>query len=57
MKIAVFALFILCTTAAFGQIGASALSSQPQMVESPSYPLHAVMDETATESPLVGGGG
>lgn len=57
MKIAVFALFILCTTAAFGQVGASAISSQPQIVESPSHPLHAEAHEMATEIPLVGGGG
>jgi hypothetical protein len=57
MKIAVFALFISCTTAAFGQLGASAISSQPQIIESPSHPLHAETHEMATESPLVGGGG
>jgi hypothetical protein len=57
MKITLFLLFILCTAAAFGQAGVFALSSQPQVVQSASHPLHAELHEMATESPLVGGGG
>ena len=57
MKITVFALFLLCTAAAFGQVGVSSLSSEPQVIESPSHPLHAETHEMATENPLVGGGG
>src|SRR5580693_6875551 len=57
MKIALFVLFILCTSAAFGQAGVSVLPSQPQILQSPSHPQHAEMHAMATESPLVGGGG
>jgi len=55
MKITLFVLFIFCTAAAFGQVGVSVLSSQPQIVQSPSHPLHAEVHAMATESPLVGG--
>jgi hypothetical protein len=61
MKISLFVLFILCTSlctsAAFGQAGVATLSSQPQVVQSPSHPEHAAMHAMAAESPLVGGGG
>jgi len=57
MKITVFALFMLCTAAAFGQVGVSSLSSEPQVIASPSHPMHAEAHEMATESSLVGGGG
>ena len=61
MKITLFVLFILCTclctSAAFGQVGVATLSNQPQVVQSPSHPLHAETHAMATESPLVGGGG
>ncbi len=56
MKITFFVLFILCTSAAFGQAGVSVLSNQPQVVQSPSHPLHAETHAMATENPLVGGG-
>jgi len=56
MKITLFVLFIFCTAAAFGQVGVSALSSQPQITELPSHPLHAETHAMAAESPLVGGG-
>lgn len=56
MKITLFVLFILCTASAFGQIGAAVLSNQPQVIQSPSHPLHAEMHAMATEQPLVGGG-
>jgi hypothetical protein len=58
MKITLFAFIFctaLCTPAALGQVGA-VLSNQPQVVASPSHPLHAEMHELATESSLVGGG-
>jgi hypothetical protein len=58
MKITLFT-FIFCsalfTPAALGQVGA-VLSSQPQVIASPSHPLHAEMHSLAAESPLVGGG-
>src|ERR1700690_1925569 len=56
MKITLFVLFLICTSAAFGQAGVSVLPSQPQVLQSPSHPLHAEMHAMATESPLVGGG-
>src|SRR5256885_15587724 len=56
MKITLFALFILLTGSAFGQIGSGA-SSQPQVLELPSHPLHADLHELATEQSLLGGGG
>jgi hypothetical protein len=58
MKITLFVLFIiLCTSAAFGRVGVATLSNQPQVVQSPSHPLHAETHAMAAESPLVGGGG
>jgi len=56
MKITLFVLFILCTTAAFGQSGVAVLSNQPQIIESTSHPLHADHTALASEHPLVGGG-
>ncbi len=55
MKITFLALIVLCSAAAFGQ-GASVLSSQPQITESPSHPLHADVHDLATAQYLVGGG-
>jgi len=55
MKTTLFVLFIFCTAAAFGQ--AAVLSNQPQVIQSPSHPLHADTHPMATETPLVGGGG
>ena len=57
MKITLFALFILCAAASFGQTGVAVLSNQPQIIESPSHPLHAKPHALATETPIVGGGG
>jgi len=54
MKITLFVLFIFCTAGAFGQ---AVLSNQPQVMQSPSHPLHAAVHAMATESPLVGGEG
>ena len=56
MKITLLALFILCTGAAFGQVGVSVLSNQPQVIEPVSHPQHADLHAMASESPLVGGG-
>ncbi len=53
MKITLFVCFVLCAAGAFGQ---AALSSQPQIVQSPSHPLHAETHALATETALVGGG-
>jgi hypothetical protein len=53
MKIKLFVLFIFCTAAAFGQ---SVASSQPQIIQPPSHPLHAEMHAMAAEQSLVGGG-
>jgi hypothetical protein len=58
MKITLFAFIFctaLCTPAALGQVG-GVLSNQPQIIVSPSHPLHAEMHSLAAESPLVGGG-
>jgi hypothetical protein len=61
MKITMIVLSILFaglwTGSAFGQTGVSVLSNQPQVIESPSHPLHAETHAMATETPLVGGGG
>src|SRR5258708_27418521 len=57
MKITLLALlFILCAAASFGQVGVSVLSNQPQIIESPSHPLHAEPHALATETPIAGGG-
>ncbi len=55
MKITLLGFFILCSGAAFGQVGA-VLSNQPQITESPSHPLHADVHDLATAQYLVGGG-
>jgi len=57
MKITLLAIFIiLCAAASFGQVGVAVLSNQPQVIESPSHPLHAETHAMATETPIVGGG-
>jgi hypothetical protein len=56
MKTTLLVLFILCAASAFGQTGVAALSNQPQIIESPSHPLHAEQHSLASETPLVGGG-
>jgi hypothetical protein len=56
MKITLLAFFVLCAGAAFGQVGVSVLSNQPQIIESPSHPLHAEPHALATETPIAGGG-
>jgi len=54
MKTTLFVLFIFCAGAALGQT-ATALSSQPQVVQVPEHPQHASLHELAAEQPLVGG--
>jgi hypothetical protein len=56
MKTTLTVLFLLCSAAAFGQIGAS-ISSQPQILELPEHIQHAQTHALATEQPLVGGSG
>jgi len=56
MKTTLLVLFILCTAAAFGQVGVSVLSNQPQVIEPTSHPQHADLHAMASEVPLVGGG-
>src|ERR1022692_4802833 len=41
MKITIFALCFLCATAAFGQVGQTALSNVPTPVVLPDHPQHA----------------
>jgi hypothetical protein len=54
MKITLFALLILCASAAFGQ-AAGVISGQPQMVTIPEHVQHADHHDMAQERPLVGG--
>lgn len=56
MKITLFALFILCTSAAFGQAAAS-ISSQAQPIQMAEHVARAEQHEMALERPLVGGSG
>ena len=56
MKTLLIASVILCSAAAFGQAGASALSSQVTPVQIVDHPQHASYTKMACENPLVGGG-
>jgi len=56
MKITLFVLFLLFTASAFGQVGASVLSNQPQIIEPNTHPLHAERHAMGLEEALVGGG-
>jgi len=53
MKTTLFALLILCTTAAFGQMSVS-ISGQPQPIPLADHPQHAEQHDMAQERPLVG---
>jgi hypothetical protein len=55
MKTILTGFFLLCSAAAFGQIGSS-ISSQPQILEVPEHVQHADVHAMATERPLVGNG-
>ena len=54
MKTAVFAMCVLCASAAFGQVGGS-ISSQVQPLSFESHPVHASRQALATEQSLNGG--
>ena|SRR5215831_3303924 len=56
MKTLLGAFVILCSAAAFGQAGNSALSSQPTPLEMADHPQHAEYSKMSSERPLVGGG-
>jgi hypothetical protein len=54
MKITIFALCFLCATAAFGQVGMTALSNTPAPIVVPDHPQHASQHALADESNLLG---
>ena len=54
MKITILALCFLCATAAFGQVGQSALSATSQPIVMPDHPQHASIHAMAEESSLLG---
>ena len=56
MKITLFALFILCTSAAFGQV-ASSVTSQAQPLQMAGNVQRAEQHDLAAERPLVGSTG
>ena len=56
MKTPLIAAVILCSAAAFGQAGASTLSSQVTPLQMAEHPQHASYSEMARENPIVGGG-
>jgi hypothetical protein len=55
MKTIIIAAMILCSAAAFGQVGASALSNQVTPLQIVDHPQHASYTRMACDSPLVGG--
>ena len=55
MKTLLMSLLFLCSVAAFGQTGASSLSSQVVPILIVDHPQHASYNRMASESPLVGG--
>jgi len=54
MKTTLLILFLLCTSAAFGQAQAS-ISSQAQPAVFADHPQHAAPHAMATETPIAGG--
>ncbi|MGA2235197.1 MAG: hypothetical protein ABSG23_06965 [Terriglobales bacterium] len=54
MKKALFVLCLLSATAAFAQIGASAINSQPQIYEFSSHPEHATYAPMSQEQNVLG---
>lgn len=50
-----FAALLLCSAAALGQTGASAVSNQVTPLQIADHPEHASYNHLASESPLVGG--
>ena len=58
MKKTLFLFCLLCllsSTAAFAQLGASYISSEPQIYHSPSHPAHASYTPMAAEQNVIGG--
>ena len=55
MKILLIAGLMFFSVAAFGQVGASALSNQVAPMQMVDHPQHASYTRMAAESPLVGG--
>lgn len=53
MKAACWVLFLLCTALAFGQSGASVLSSEPQVYAVRTHPEHAQPKAMAQEQSLL----
>ena len=56
MKTLLIVSVVLCSAAAFGQSGASALSNQAVPLQIADHPQHASYTSMASENPLVGGG-
>lgn len=54
MKTLLIIAVILCSAAAFGQVGASALSNEVTPLQIVDHPRHASYTRMACESPLVG---
>jgi hypothetical protein len=54
MKTTIFVLCFLCATAAFGQVGQSALSNTPSPIIMTDHPEHASVHAMAQESSLLG---
>jgi hypothetical protein len=54
MKTKLFALFLLCSSAAFGQTAAGALSSEPQITQFATHPARAEHQAMADEQNLWG---
>ncbi len=57
MKTLIIVSVFLCSAAAFGQAGASALSNQAVPLQIADHPQHASYTSMARENPIVGGGG
>jgi 6-phosphogluconate dehydrogenase len=55
MKTTIFAFCFLCATAAFGQVGQSALSNVPSPIVMIDHPQHASVHAMGDESSLLGG--
>jgi hypothetical protein len=55
MKTAFLVTCIFCASAAFGQVGASTISAEPQTYSFYSHPAHAARQPMASEQNLNGG--
>ena len=56
MKKVLLVLCLLLTSAAFGQVFGSYISSEPQVYHAPEHPAHASYAPLAEEHGIVGGG-